>query len=308
MSPKQKQHSHHKKQRQKKRKKIFRKWHRRMGFAASLFLFNLAITGIVLNHYESLNLHKKHIQSELILDWYNIQAPSNIHCLNTNKSMICQIGDLIFYNPSTNSTTANSDKQANSDNQALPSLLHRIQGKMVNLFNIEQSYYLITSQAVMILDAELQLIDNLDLLDEFKFTVIAAARQAQVETQSQAQEAQTQKVNNYLILQGKDQSLRFNIDDESFSELNTDSAVAKTELLPPLSPLISSKQRSLLEQAYKQRQISWLKLVQDLHSGQLFSTSGKLLTDLVGVIILLLAISGFITWQRRKNQHKDYQQ
>ena len=98
MSPEQK------KQRQKVRKKIFRKWHRRIGFTASLFLFNLAITGIMLNHYETLSLHKNYIESSWLLDWYNVKAPQNIDCAKVSNSTICQLDSQIYINNQKNNT------------------------------------------------------------------------------------------------------------------------------------------------------------------------------------------------------------
>ena len=85
-----------KRKKKKQQKKIFRKWHRRIGFSASLFLFNLAITGILLNHYEGLELHKKYIQNNILLDWYGVKAPNDINCakisnLKNELSHVCQI-------------------------------------------------------------------------------------------------------------------------------------------------------------------------------------------------------------------------
>ena len=74
-----------KKQNDKRRKNLFRKWHRRIGFTAAIFLLNLAITGIMLNHYDDLELHKKYIESDWIIGMYGIKAPDNIIC---NKKII----------------------------------------------------------------------------------------------------------------------------------------------------------------------------------------------------------------------------
>ena len=87
-----------------------------------------------------------------------------------------------------------------------------------------------------------------------------------------------------------------NIDSSELSEINL-AALQSKNVLNKLTDLPLQKQ---LSETYRQRQISYLKVVQDLHSGQIFSVQGKLLTDLVGILVILLAISGFITWQRRK--------
>ena len=55
-----------------------------------------------------------------------------------------------------------------------------------------------------------------------------------------------------------------------------------------------------LKSSYLARQITQLKFIQDLHSGRILSLPGKLLTDLTGIVIIILIVSGFIAWQRRK--------
>ena len=48
---------------------------------------------------------------------------------------------------------------------------------------------------------------------------------------------------------------------------------------------------------------SWERILQDLHSGRLFGTAGIFFIDLTGVIILLLAVSGFVTIIMRKRRN-----
>ena len=57
-----------------------------------------------------------------------------------------------------------------------------------------------------------------------------------------------------------------------------------------------SEELSLLQSAYRDDQITWLKVIQDLHSGNIFTAQGKLVIDLIGLVLIFLAISGFIIW------------
>ena len=45
---------------------------------------------------------------------------------------------------------------------------------------------------------------------------------------------------------------------------------------------------------------SWERVIQDLHSGRFFKLSGTLLIDLTGIVLLLLSISGIISFTLRK--------
>jgi len=48
--------------------------------------------------------------------------------------------------------------------------------------------------------------------------------------------------------------------------------------------------------------ISWERLLLDLHSGRIATRAGTLLVDLAGVALLLLAITGFTIWLKRRKK------
>ncbi|MEE8119719.1 MAG: PepSY-associated TM helix domain-containing protein [Gammaproteobacteria bacterium] len=53
-------------------------WHRYAGLAAALFLIHLAITGIFLNHAHELELDRRFVSSDWLLDLYKIGPPDEI--------------------------------------------------------------------------------------------------------------------------------------------------------------------------------------------------------------------------------------
>lgn len=55
-----------------------REWHRKLGIIAAFFLIFLSVSGIALNHTESLALAKFPIKSTTLLDHYGITAPKDI--------------------------------------------------------------------------------------------------------------------------------------------------------------------------------------------------------------------------------------
>lgn len=73
-------------------------WHRRFGLAALLLIVILSITGILLNHTEQLKLDEVSIESDALLDWYNINPqglPINFSSINT---WISQWNQQLFLN------------------------------------------------------------------------------------------------------------------------------------------------------------------------------------------------------------------
>ena len=53
-------------------------WHRWLGVCASLLVLVLAVTGILLNHTETLRLDSRQVRSEALLTWYGIDGPGRL--------------------------------------------------------------------------------------------------------------------------------------------------------------------------------------------------------------------------------------
>jgi len=73
-------------------------WHRYFGLAAAVFVILLSVTGIALNHTDSLHLDTSYVQSDTLLDWYGIHAPAAISSYRTGASTISQVGDQVYWN------------------------------------------------------------------------------------------------------------------------------------------------------------------------------------------------------------------
>jgi|GEM_PF-1840017 len=279
MSPAQKQHK------QKVRKKFFRKWHRRIGFAASIFLFNLAITGILLNHYEELELHKKHIQSNLLLDWYGVKAPNKINCAKIKSTdsgqaknikelfSVCHLGEKTYL--------IRPDKSID--------LLFSDHQQLISLVKNTHEIFLLTDGKLSIYDLQFELIDSIELTESEFFQNPSDKVKAALIVEEQ------------LLIKTTNNLYRLDESSYEFEMYNNELSPLPFKLARQIFPLKSEPLIQLLKDKYRSKQITQLKFIQDLHSGQILMLPGKLLTDLTGLIIMLLAISGFITWHRRKN-------
>lgn len=53
------------------------RWHRRIGLLAAALVAILAISGIVLNHREALQLDQRAITTEWLLQWYGMEKDPN---------------------------------------------------------------------------------------------------------------------------------------------------------------------------------------------------------------------------------------
>jgi len=75
-------------------------WHRRMGLAALVFMIVLSITGIMLNHTESLNMDETSIESDLLLNWYGLNPKGASINYKADEYSISQWDGQLFFNSS----------------------------------------------------------------------------------------------------------------------------------------------------------------------------------------------------------------
>jgi len=73
-------------------------WHRYVGLSAALFVVVLAVTGLALNHTESLDMDATYIQSDLLLDWYGIHAPAGLVSYPAGDNRFTAVNDYVFRN------------------------------------------------------------------------------------------------------------------------------------------------------------------------------------------------------------------
>lgn len=72
--------------------------HRWFGIIAAVFALNLAITGIALNHTESLNLDSTLLHSPFLLKWYGIEASAPELAFAIGDGWLIQRGEELFLN------------------------------------------------------------------------------------------------------------------------------------------------------------------------------------------------------------------
>jgi len=73
-------------------------WHRYIGLSAALFVVILSVSGLALNHTESLRLDSTHVQSESLLDWYGIHAPDKLRSYSAGQDNFTEVHGLVFHN------------------------------------------------------------------------------------------------------------------------------------------------------------------------------------------------------------------
>lgn len=65
-----------------------REWHRKLGIFAAFFLIFLSLSGIALNHTDSLSLAHSPIKNTWLLDYYGISSPNDIRFYVDNRLVV----------------------------------------------------------------------------------------------------------------------------------------------------------------------------------------------------------------------------
>ena len=81
-------------------------WHRRAGLAAIILVIILAVTGLMLNHTEDLDLDENYIESELLLNWYGLEPKGEIVSYAVGDHRVSQWDRQVFFDNKPLSTSS----------------------------------------------------------------------------------------------------------------------------------------------------------------------------------------------------------
>jgi len=226
------------KQKDKKRKNLFRKIHRWIGFSSVVFLLNLAITGILLNHSNDLNLHKKYISSVWLINWYGITSPEGFKCVQAmnHSTQLCLVGSIIY-----------------KDN----SMLIEIDRDLIGLVEIDEFIYVATENEIIIYTTKFELVERLNSANGLPKEITAIGFILIDNTQ-------------YLSFRNNQKTWFFDAENNIWK--------ISEQIFQPSDKLIAAQPEHLqdLKTNYLNNKISYLKLVQDVHNGRILNISGKI--------------------------------
>lgn len=80
-----------------KKKFSFQLWHRRVGLTVCILLIILAITGILLNHTEELELDSNFVDSNVLMRWYGLEPKTAPISYPVRSHQITQWGTQLFF-------------------------------------------------------------------------------------------------------------------------------------------------------------------------------------------------------------------
>lgn len=237
-------------------------WHRRIGLFALLLVIILAITGIMLNHTERLNLDNIFINNSLLLNWYGIRPkdePVSFRIENGTQSHVISAWN----------------KQLFFDDIKVTTLDQSIHGAI----GAEQFIVVALDNEIILLSYDGEFIER--VLTSISFSNIQRLGM---------------KYNRPVI--ETSEPLYYMADEHI---LDWDVIINENIEWTEHYTLTADEYEQLLI-AYRGNGLKLERVILDLHSGRLFGQYGIYLMDAAAIALLWLSFSGLWVWNSRRNK------
>lgn len=245
-------------------------WHRRAGLLAMLLIITLAVTGIMLNHTEKLNLDSTYVNNSSLLNWYGIEPddrPTSYRVITDNNSHIISAWqNQLFF-----------------DNTAITDLQENIHGAI----SAEQFIVVALDSEIILLSFEGEFIERVSTSISFSGIQRLGIKYKRpvIETHEPLYYMADEHILDWDIISG---------DDITWTEKHT----------------LTENEYDKLLIAYRGSGLKLERVILDLHSGRIFGEYGIYIMDAAAILLLWLSFSGLLVWnsrRRKMRQKKHYQ-
>ena len=227
--------------------------HRILGLLVAIPVLVLSITGILLNHSETLGLDKVKVDSPLVLGSYGMLPNSELTALEHGGTWAVQLENYLYFG-----------KQQISE----------FNGQLKGFLKIGKFLLVASETELRLLDS-----DTFELIDKLGSESLPEGAIEHIFTANDAVYLQSSKG---IFKANKD----FTIFENSKGVLVPDK---ERRVLP-----IEIKEAILGN--FRGKGISLWRLTLDIHSGAFFGQAGRIITDLVAVMLIFLTLTGVYNW------------
>lgn len=241
-------------------------WHRYLGLTATVFILILAITGLMLNHTELLKLDSEYVESELLLDWYDINPPAERVSYQAGDLWVTQLGDQIYLN----------------DHR-----VHDVTGVLIGALPFNDMIVIGMESAVILMTPGGELIERLT----GSSGVPAGLTRIGIDNSDNlvVETARGKYATDANFLEWSDYTERASTFPLQVAELTWAEPKQPPEQL----------QESIVR-AYRITVLPLERIVLDIHGGPFIGQWGKYFVDAIGVLFIVLAVFGLWIWAARK--------
>ena len=240
----------------KKWRAVLWRWHRRLGITFLIFIIWLSASGILLNHTDDLGLAEQPVHQQFLLSLYGIERPA-IHSYQIAGQWISHSGEHLYRN-----STQITHCAGTFSGIALAPATDGSPNIIAAACGDEIALFTAQGELVERINASYALPRPLQSL-------------GQCETAKQE-----------ICFSANNRSFMLNVNDVVWAESTQNINPSATSQLP------SNLQKALEQSALS---LDWEKVILDLHAGRLFGL-GPWLMDIVGVLFIVLGLSGLGIW------------
>lgn len=237
-------------------------WHRRIGLMAIILVVILAVTGIMLNHTERLNLDGTYVKSSWLLNWYGIAPKDEPISYQINNAhghhVISAWHDQLFF-----------------DDRVITKLDQTMHGAI----NAAQFIVIALDSEIILLSFEGELIERVNTSISF----------SNIQRLGMKYERPVIETSEPLYFMADEHILDWDV------IINEG-----IEWVEPYQ--LSDQEYDKLLSAYIGNGLKLERVILDLHSGRIFGEYGIYLMDAAAIALLWLSFSGLWVWMSRKRK------
>lgn len=236
-----------------------RRAHRWIGAVAAIFLILLAVTGIALNHSEGWKLDRHYVSWTWLLDAYGIHAPAP-------SASFADKG----YRATLVSATLYFQGRPVAENAAA----------LTGLAVVEPIAVAGLDDAVLVMTVSGDVVERIDLSSQLGGRIQRVGR-----------------TGTAFAVAGGDRLLVSDAEVTAFQVAA--GPLPENSVAWPQASAPSAAELETLNEVYRGRGLTAERLIADIHSGRIATAAGRLVMDVVAILLVLLSASGLVLWARR---------
>ena len=256
-------------------------WHRRMGLSAAVFVLILAVTGFFLNHASDWGLDSQHIDSQTMLNWYGINQPDLLSSYPLGSKLVTKVGDEVFL-----------------DTREVAHCSGGLQGAVE--LSAQSVVVIACGDELFVLSDKYEMIERLGAIHGLPQPLMKIGI------------SRTDEQKNALILLSGNRYFTADLDkltwvpisdveasDTDIIEYSKASAVTGIKAFVWSEPIATpSGLTEVLGKHFVGEGVSLERLLLDIHSGRIAGAWGTYLVDVMAILFVILAVTGFLMWLR----------
>jgi hypothetical protein len=234
-----------------------REWHRKLGIIAAFFLIFLSLSGIALNHTDTLSLAHSPIHNSWLLDHYGIALPNDIRFYDDNKWLVTN--NLVWL----------------GDKMLLESTADIIAITPIKIMS-EKAWVVVSTDQLYFYNESGELIDQVGAEFGLPLDIKAIAVEE-----------------GALVIKTATTLLHYNSEQLSWHDFQATTKPNWIKATTASKQLIATAKLN-----YRGQYLTLERIILDGHSGRILGLFGVLFMDAVGVLLILLSLSGIYIWLR----------